>query len=209
MAEAEDVLVDAARHATIFTRDLWKRYRPPQPGARTIGLADVSQRIDLLVSAVFERAYPLRIAQVPAPPTFLARLFRRREGPFRRAAIPATDGVNIWLPADLGLTDEALAAERYRVIALQQAMRASLGSARVAPDRSDPLVADLYLLIESYRADEALVRLLPGVAPALASLRRSALAQRPDPSVLAPRQHSLEDFLRALLVPPGAHCALA
>ncbi len=199
MAEAEDVILDAARHATIFTRTLWKRYRPPHAGPRTIGLVDVSQRIDLLVAAVFEHGFPFRVAQIPAPPTFLSRLFRRHHGPVRRRAVPATDDLNIWLPADLGLTDEALAIERYRAIALQQAMRASRGSAHGSPGRANPLRADLYLVFESYWADEALARLLPGMAAGLTALRRSALASRPQLSAFAPRLRPLETFVRSLL----------
>src|SRR5690606_1568994 len=101
MAEAEDVLTDAARHATVFARDLWRRHRPVE-APQVLRLQDVARRIDLLVAAVFGRSYALRVAQPPAPPTWLARWMRRRELPAGTAALPATDGVSLWLPGDFG-----------------------------------------------------------------------------------------------------------
>src|SRR5690554_787977 len=103
MAEAEEVITDAARHATVFARDLWRRYRPPSDGPVTVTLADVSPRIDLLITAVFGTGHSLRPAQPPPRVTLLDRLFRRGVFPTRRASIPATDGAAIWLPADLGI----------------------------------------------------------------------------------------------------------
>ena len=32
MAEAEDVIADAARHATVYAQALWRRHRPAPPG---------------------------------------------------------------------------------------------------------------------------------------------------------------------------------
>ena len=51
MSEAEDV-VDAARHATVFTRDLWLRNRRAPNRAPEVGLFDVAARLDLLITAV-------------------------------------------------------------------------------------------------------------------------------------------------------------
>src|SRR5690606_34242157 len=49
MAEAEDVITDAARHATIYARDLWQRHRGKPDVPRPLGLADVVHRLDLLI----------------------------------------------------------------------------------------------------------------------------------------------------------------
>ena len=87
MAEAEDVILDAVRHATIYARALWSRYRPPVPHAPPLALVDVAPRLDLLIAALYDRSFTLRIAQAPAPPTFLARLLQRRHGPVHRAAL--------------------------------------------------------------------------------------------------------------------------
>ena len=87
MAEAEDFIVDAARHTTVFVRDLWRRNRVDATPA-PVTLADLARRLDLLVSAVHGESLPLRVAQPPPPPTLLERLFRRAL--FPRAAQAST-----------------------------------------------------------------------------------------------------------------------
>jgi nitric oxide reductase NorD protein len=87
----------------------------------------------------------LRIAQPTTPPSFLALALRHRHGPVHRCALPATDDQAIWLPANFGTLDAAEAWQRYRMLALRQAMRAMRGSATHAPTTSDALVRDLYL----------------------------------------------------------------
>src|SRR5690606_12954285 len=99
-----------------------------------------------------------------------------------------------WLPATC---DAADGADRYRLAALRQGMRARRGSARLLP--AEPLPASIYLLLEVHAADVALARLLPGTAPALASLRREALVRRPPLSAFAPSRRPLEQLLRRLL----------
>ena len=129
MAEAEDVITDAALHATTFVQGLWRRHRAHTPAIPNLALADVAQRLDLLIVAVFGWACPLRVAQMPARATLLAKAFQRQNRPRVQGAIPATDGAQIWLPAETGFTDPALALERFRTVALQQAMRVARGSA--------------------------------------------------------------------------------
>ncbi len=199
MAEAEDVITDVARHATLFAQRLWHRHRATPPPTQTIALADVARRIELLIAAVFGATYQLRTAQAPAPATFLAQALCRRERPRVRHALPATDGVNIWLPSAAGIGDAAVALDRLRTIALQQAMRASRGSALLLSAQTSPLVRDVYLLVEALAADEALVRLLPGIAGSLHALRREALAARPAMASFAVTRRPLEAFVRTLL----------
>lgn len=219
MAEAEDLLADAARHATIFTRDLWRRHRKRAPGPALPQLVDVGERVDLLLLAAFGVALPLRVAQVPAPPTFLVKVFRRSDAPRRRFAVPATDDRSIWLPASLsdyplgcangvaspeptgeGAADQI--AQLYRTLALQQAMRAHRGSARALyggawPDAmNDALLRDLYRLVEAVAADVALCALLPGMRGRLASWRAVALAARPELERLPARLQPLERLVR-------------
>ena len=93
MAEAEDVVVDAARHATAFLQAQWRKRSPE---ARCTALADHLQRLELLVGAAFGAALKIRPAQPPAPRTFLRRIFERNPG--HKEALPATDGESIWLP---------------------------------------------------------------------------------------------------------------
>lgn len=203
MAEPEELISDAARHATVFARDLWRRHRPPPEAPRTLGLVDVAPRIDLIVTAVFGAGCRIRVAQPPAPPTLLLNAFRRRRGPRVSVALPATDGSSIWLPADLGVADDAAAADLYKALALHQAMRARRGSAALPAADWPPRLADLYLLLEAYACDDALARLLPGIAPSLARLRQTALAARPPLEAFPAAARPLERLVRRMLEHPS------
>ena len=202
MAEAEDVITDAALHATKFVHGLWRRHRAHAVATPNLALADVAQRLDLLIVAVFGRACPLRVAQVPARATFLARTFQRQKIPRVQGSIPTTDGAQIWLPAEAGLTDAAMALERFHTVALQQAMRVVRGSAAGAGSGATPLVRDLYLLIEAHAADADLAQLLPGMLAPLQALRAAALSARPALSQFAAGRHVLEVWVRRLMGAP-------
>ena len=152
MAEAEDVLADVARHATLHARALWQRHRRRRGGDEPLQLADAAPRLDLLLAAAFGRGFTLRAAQPPAPATFLVRLFRRNEGPRHHDVLPATDGASLWLPAQATATDPVAALAAWRLAALRQGMRAVRGSAALLP-LADPLVRDIYLLCEAASAD--------------------------------------------------------
>jgi nitric oxide reductase NorD protein len=210
MAEAEEVITDVARHATVYARDLWRRHRRDVPGPRLVALRDVAARLDLLVSAVFGRTHPLRVADPPAPATFLTKVFRRQEGPRVVAAVPSTDGFGIWLPGVLGDLPGMSAIELYRAMTLQQAMRAQRGSAEVFQRAQEPVVRAVFVILEAAMADAALVRALPGIAPSLLALRRHALATRPALSDFPRYRQPLERFVRAQLqAPPGASTPVA
>ena len=205
MAEAEDVITDVARHATIHVQNLWRRHRAVKGAVDAMRLVDVAPRLDLLIAAVFGHSFPIRTAQLPAPPTVLMRLLQRQRLPPSRDALPATDGVGIWLPATLGpaLLDPAAASARFRLLALRQAMRALRGSANAQPADLQPLCRDLYLLIETRAADEDLLQRLPGLAESLADLQRDALERRPALNAIPVLLQPLERLARALLEAPA------
>lgn len=199
MAEAEDVLQDAARHATIFVRDLWLRHRPPASGVEGVTLRDLSRRLDLLAQAVFGRAFALRQADPPAPPTLLDKLFRRGEGIRVQQALPATDGHTIWLPPSLPFGQTPSDITGYRLTLLQQATRAMRGSAEVWSSLSHPVEQALFLVLEADAADAALVRMLPGVAGALQRWRQQALSARPALTALPLHRRPLEAVVQRVL----------
>lgn len=199
MAEAEDLITDVARHATVYAQALWRRHRAPSDTAKVVTLGDVAQHLDLLIKAVFNTHYPLRVAQPPSPPTFLKKLLLRHEKPCRQSAVPATDGVTIWLPEDLGSHEGPLTLQRYKTLALQQAMRARRGSASALSALDNPMQRSVYLLLEAWAADTDLVRLLPGLAPSIHGLRQHALATRPSLHAFPNSRQPLENFLRLLL----------
>ena len=202
MAEAEDVIVDVARHATSYVQTLWRRHRPKVVGPATVQLADVAPRIDLLIRSVFGTGYRIRIAQPSAPLTFLSRAFRRHDVPRSTGAVPSTDGASVWLPADSGLADLAAGTERLRLLALQQAMRASRGSAELVDRLATPLLRDVYLLLEAQAADEDLARMLPGLMGPLNVLRHAALQERPGIQCFARPRRPLELHVRSMLKRP-------
>lgn len=199
MPEAEDVITDAARHATVFAQELWQRHRRDKTDDSRLLLRDVSQRLDLLVAAVFGCGVPIRAAQVPAPPTFLTKVFRRDEWPRQSAAVPATDGISIWLPPMLSLAEREQALAWYRVMAMQQAMRARRGSSCILPQLTSDLEQSIFVVLEAQAADEELVRSLPGMRAPLLALRLAALQARPPLDHFPQSRQSLENFVRSLM----------
>lgn len=167
--------------------------------SQAVTLVDVTERIDLLITDVFGVSYPIRMAHPPPHPTLLTFVFDRHRGPVPGHPIPATDGASLWLPADLGISDKTLALQRYRTMALQQAMRAHRGSADALTDQATTLHRDIYLLVEATAADEALVTLLPDIAASINELRTAALAARPLMSAFPKYLRPLETFVRILL----------
>ncbi|MYN15052.1 VWA domain-containing protein [Pusillimonas sp. TS35] len=210
MAEAEDVLHDLARHATVYARSAWQRHRGPRKGPPVLALADVAPRLDLLMTAMYGQAMPMRIAQPPALPTALSRLFRRHDVRQIPRPVPATDGHSIWLPAEITLEDQpdapATGFARYRLLALLQATRARRGSAVVAAQIDCPITRALYLLFEAEACDHELVNTLPGLCDAVGDLRREALARRPAVAALPTAVRCIEELAQEILrstVPGG------
>src|SRR5690606_3138139 len=110
------------------------------------------------------------------------------------------DGTSIWLPPHLGTSDASLAGALYRAMVLQQARRA----ARIAVDTEalqallsgdDVMLADVVLLLEARAAEAEALDELPGLAPALALLRRMALEARPPLEQFAQARRPLEQLV--------------
>lgn len=211
MAEAEDVIADAARHATVYAQALWRRHRPAPPGPPVVTLAEVAPRLDLLIAAAFGASFPLRAAQPPPPPTLLMRWAGRHSAPLQRAALPGTDGRHLWLPAALPAgAGPTLALEQYRTLALVQAQRALRSSAAIAATLREPPLRALFLLLEAHAADAALLARLPGMSAPLMRLRRGALRERPAVEALPIAVRGFERLAQALLAaPPGEPVPLA
>jgi nitric oxide reductase NorD protein len=178
MAEAEDVLIDAARHATVFARRLWAHRHPARrPGQ--LALPDVAERLAILIQAALRIHPPIRVSQEPAAHTLLTRVFRRETLPRHSTAIPGTDGLAIWLPGRRPASVTADALRDYRCMALLQATRIVRGSAGCLESAAADGVGDLYLLIEAAAGERALAALLPGMAADLQRFRAAQLGCRP------------------------------
>ncbi|NVD98010.1 nitric oxide reductase activation protein NorD [Massilia sp. BJB1822] len=201
MAEAEDVITDAAMHAASYMQAHWRRHRA-HAEAPLLTLADVSRRLELLCHSLFGAVFVFRPAQAPLPATVLSRLFQRPQLPSRRAALPATDGSNIWLPPTLPADDAQITLAQYRAMALQQAMRAVRGSAASLPTSASPLLLALYQILEADAADRALLQLAPGMQQPLNAWRAQALSGRPPLAAFAPPARTIEQMLRDTLAKP-------
>lgn len=173
MPEAEELLVDAARHATVAVQGLWRRHRPPPAPEPAVLLADARPRLELLVEAVLGRPLPVRTAQASAPVPLVRRVFARdRVSAAPAGPLPGNDGLNVYLPPSLPVV--AAAADDHSLLALLQALGCERGSAALLGALEGGLVADLYLLAEAVACNHRLRRLLPGWGDALDGLHDRA-----------------------------------
>lgn len=198
MAEPESLLIEAARRATVAVRELWWRARSA-PERGDLPLSRVKRRLDLVVGALYGGAPAIVPADPPPPPTWLARVLGHAPRHLLSRTAPAsTDGVTVWLPRALtGARDEARAIETYRMLAIEQAARASRGTpARVPRER---LERDLYALAEAVAVDHALATSFPGVALALRAGRAAALRERPPLASLTGLERQAERMVADVL----------
>ena len=144
MAEAEDVLTDAARHATEYAQGLWRRHRPARRAASAAPPATSRAAWTCCSSPCSAAASALRVAQPPAPPHWLARWAAATwlAAPAGRTARHGR-ATSIWLPA-FRLRDSR-SRKRWRSLrlqALRQAMRAvARRRRRLVRCMPDPLAA--------------------------------------------------------------------
>jgi nitric oxide reductase NorD protein len=161
-----------------------------------VRLAEVRRRLELVVTALYDR--PILITPAP-PPTRtrrIARLVRRWLGAAPPPPAAANDGERIILPAELG-GDEALS--RYRLMAIAQAERIARGTAALAPAPADARERDLYLLFESAAVDAASAEKVPGLRAALAAERSAERARRGEPSARRAADRQVEAIVHQLL----------
>ncbi len=203
MAEAEDVIVEAARHATAYAQDLWQRRRRADAEA-PLGFVELAPRLSLLLTALHGEAWSLRVAQPPAPVTALARLFLRTQRPWPVLAVPCAYGRALWLPRQLDGVPAQRAIELFRAMALQHAARSRVRPAELSSRLPSELARELYLVLEAEAADAALARSLPGLESALRRLREAARRRRPPRTQFAPRRWPLEAWFRARAEHPCA-----
>ncbi len=203
MAEAEDVILDAAQQITTAAGALWRRHRPAQesPG---IALADVSPRLSVLIQACLGRTWPLLPVDPDAAPAWLVRQLRQLP-PWLpdRCAHAFSDGIHIFLPRHLQVRADACSdADLLRLIALMLAVRLGRGSVAHCPPH--PVARDLFWAVDGVMVEGFLTTEFPGLATAMAAARRFARASRPPLDALKPRERAVEVVVRRLLeAPPG------
>lgn len=203
MSEPEDVLLDAAHHATVFARRLWSRYRA-DAAESVVRLVDVRPRLEVFTRAVYDVRLPIVVAEPPHVPTLLARLVKRiPRHLLERRALPSTDGSRLRLPRCLADDDWPLrAAETYRILSLQLAARVVRGTPACLPAHPDRLVRDLFLIREASAVEAMLGSDLPGLRRELSACRQAVLKDRPPDQLLTPRERAVEEFVRDVLSSP-------
>lgn len=163
----------------------WRQHRAPA----TLELQQVRRRLELLLAGMYGRAMRVGAEGAATRATSIA-------GGAGGASASRPD---ILLPPALdarrGL--EA-AAERYRILAIEQAERRMRGSATLLFATSR-LERDLYTLAEGAAVDRAIALRAPGLMPALAARNARELAQRPNLRRLSGMERDVERIARALL----------
>ncbi|GAB3554293.1 VWA domain-containing protein [Noviherbaspirillum agri] len=204
MPEAEELITDAARHATVAAQSLWRRWRGEREQAPCWLLADYRARLEYLIEAVLGRQMPVRVAQPAAHVPWLARLVRRTAAvPAATLALPANDGVAIYLPPSIPVLSDSMGGNQqdYPVLALLQGVRVLRGSVELAGQCDTPLASELYLLAEAVAADRTIRLLMPGWSALLRQLYARAgigsLTQRD--RARDPLQSEVDRLYRSLL----------
>jgi nitric oxide reductase NorD protein len=206
VGEPEEVIVEAARFATVAARALWASQRGPDGRLR---LADVHHRLELLVATLFPEAPAIGVAEAPAPLPLLARFASPQSARARPAtALASTDGLRLRLPAVMDGPAGEAAVARYRVLVLEQAARAARGTPAFLP-ASDLLARDLFLIAEAAAVDRMLAILLPGMLIDVVAGRAEALGDRSraGPARMSKQELAVERLVVSLLtadplVPP-------
>jgi nitric oxide reductase NorD protein len=200
MSEPEGLLIEGARVAVAGARDLWCRARPPAEEPR-LALAQVRQRLELLLGALHDERIPILPADPEPPPTWLARLLGRVPRQLARVgALAATDGRHVWLPRQIETREgEPVAYEHYRLLAVEQAARVARRFARADPLHAPRMERDLYWIAVAATVDHDLALNLPGFAAALGAARAAALATRPPLEGLLAAERAVEGILRRVL----------
>jgi len=167
-------------------------------GARIVRLDDVRRRLELLVTAVYDRPIPITTAEsARRRPSWRDVLSPRRLR--RPTALPATDGERIQLPRELESTDADAALAEYRLMAIEQAERIVRKTAAHVPPAAASIERDLYLLREGQVVDAAIARAVPGLRAALSAARKRALETRPSLTGLSATERAVEGLLRGAL----------
>jgi nitric oxide reductase NorD protein len=200
---AESTLLRRARltvaRAADALRDVfapWRRRLDPSR-SRTVKLDDVRRRLELLVTAVYDRPIPIATAEPQRATfgTFWTDPFMPRHLQ-QKQALATTDGERIQLPASIEAPDADAALAKYRLMAIEQAERIVRGTVGVMAQAATRLERDLYLVREGQVVDEAIARTVPGLRGVLAAARAEALDSRFRMTGLTGIEQLIEEVLR-------------
>jgi len=157
-----------------------------------IALDTVRRRLELLLAATYGMRFEIApVADETPRNTFHAG---------RRRPVARHDGASIKLPATMDASDGTSAAvARYRLLAIEQAVRIMRRSTALAPTGDNAVMRDLYNLREGAEIDASIARNAPGVASLIAEERARAVVARPALSRLSPREQAVEQLVQTVL----------
>ena len=188
------VVAPAASVATVIRARLTRRR------AGVVRLDDVRRRLELLITAVYDRPIPITTADAPKRKSWptMAEMFAPAHLRAQRP-LPMTDGERIQLPREIVAADTESALAEYRLMAIEQAERIARRTAALVPAGRQGLERDLYLLRESVAVDAAIARTVPGLRATLVSTRVRELSVRPSLTRLTARERAVEALVRESL----------
>ena len=166
--------------------------------ARTVKLDDVRRRLELLVTAVYDRPIPIATVESPRRPVVAWRDAFRPRHLRQSVPLPATDGERIQLPREIESLSLEHALAQYRLMAIEQAERIVRNTAARLPV-GNQVERDLYLMREGAVIDASIARSVPGLRATLATARAHALETRPSLAGLTARERAAEALLREAL----------
>jgi len=199
MAEAEEILIEAAERATAATREMWAHKRAAR-APETVSLSELRPWLQVLLQACHGTDAPLQATDPPPARGRLARhLGRVPPWEWQPAAVAFTDGTRIFLPRRLPRSSsEGPAPERFRMAALGLSGRLQRGAVRWCPP--SPLARDIFWAADGMIGDRRLADELPGLASELARARRIARATRPEGHTLRAVEQRVERLVRGWLM---------
>ena len=166
----------------------------------TVRLDDVRRRLELLVTAVYDR--PIPIVTADRPKTRLSTLWTDPFGARhlqRTEYLATTDGERIQLPSEIVAADADDALVRYRLMAVEQAERIVRGTTARLSAVASAMERDLYLVREGEVIDAAVARSVPGLRRVLVAARAEALGARPPLTALTRAERAVEAVVRGSL----------
>jgi nitric oxide reductase NorD protein len=205
MSEPEDLILEGAHFATRVARGVWTRYGPAA-APHAVELTSVRTRLELFVTALFQRPIPVAPMEPPAPRTWLSRLATGSARDDRQDVLACgTDGRRVYLPPSLECGDDAAAAEPraalalYRLLAVQQAARLVRGTPAAAARLGRDDTRDWFLIAEAASIDRWIALNAPGLEGTLRWARSDALARRGTAGARDPARRAIEGRVRELL----------
>jgi nitric oxide reductase NorD protein len=207
VADAEDVVLDAARHVAAGTRALWERYRGAVAASDAAASAG-RRRLDCWLAAVSGRSFETVEVDPPPAPGWLERI-GSKPAPWqlRPRGVAASDGRILQLPAGALLRLGSSRAAADLLPALGLALRGDWDARASGGGGLPPLARDVAWLLESADLAGALARMLPGLRAELDAARRRALEERPPVPTLGAAERAAEEIARSLLCVPCERAA--